>query len=56
MRKNCNSVSRQLLNYKVISDVVWHGDLYRLVDPQEKPFIVDVCRIKIRLLPWCFLI
>ena len=27
-----------LLNYKAISDVVWHGDLYRLVNPREKPF------------------
>jgi alpha-galactosidase len=27
-----------LVNYKSISDLVWHGDLYRLVDPFEKPF------------------
>jgi len=27
-----------LVNYRAISDVVWHGDLYRLVNPQEKPF------------------
>ena len=25
-------------NYKSISDLVWHGDLYRLVNPWEKPF------------------
>lgn len=24
--------------YKSISDVVWHGDLYRLVNPYENPF------------------
>jgi len=27
-----------LINYKSINDVVWHGDLYRLVNPYEKPF------------------
>jgi len=27
-----------LINYKAISDVVWQGDLYRLVNPREKPF------------------
>ena len=27
-----------LVNYKSISDLVWHGDLYRLVNPHEKPF------------------
>ena len=27
-----------LINYKSISDMVWHGDLYRLVNPYEKPF------------------
>ena len=24
-------------NYQAISDIVWHGDLYRLADPWEKP-------------------
>ncbi|MGC4034821.1 MAG: alpha-galactosidase [Chitinophagaceae bacterium] len=24
--------------YKSISDIVWHGDLYRLISPWEKPF------------------
>lgn len=24
--------------YKSLSDVIWHGDLYRLVNPGEKPF------------------
>jgi alpha-galactosidase len=27
-----------LANYKSINDLVWHGDLYRLVNPWEKPF------------------
>jgi alpha-galactosidase len=25
-------------NYKSISDVVWHGDLYRISDPWERPY------------------
>lgn len=24
--------------YKSLSDLIWHGDLYRLVNPREKPF------------------
>ena len=27
-----------LVNYKSISDLVWHGNLFRLVNPWEKPF------------------
>lgn len=25
-------------NYRSLSDIIWHGDMYRLISPYEKPF------------------
>ncbi|MBS1576208.1 MAG: alpha-galactosidase [Bacteroidetes bacterium] len=36
--KDLQFSQQAVANYKSFSDVVWHGDMYRLVSPYEKPF------------------
>jgi len=41
--KDLQFSQQALLNYKSVSDIIWHGDLYRLVNPEEKPFASLMC-------------
>ncbi|MCW3118160.1 MAG: glycoside hydrolase clan [Chitinophagaceae bacterium] len=41
--KDLQFSQQAVVNYRSISDVVWHGDLYRLVNPWEKPFASLMC-------------
>ena len=41
--KDLQFSQQAVLNYKSISDVVWHGDMYRLVNPADNPFASLMC-------------
>ena len=36
--KDLQFSQQAVANYKSLSDIIWHGDMYRLVSPYEKPF------------------